>query len=62
MREIRYSLDDIVVRLTQVEHFVVYDSDTNSNDHQEVPAVINAPNQTIVHANSSPHSRVSILN
>lgn len=59
VRDIKYNLDDIVVRLNWVECFVVLDSKTNSNDHQNEATVINTPPLNIAHANSSPHTHYS---
>lgn len=55
LRDIKHNLDDIVVRLTRVEHFIVSKSKIDSIEQQEVPAVINAL------AQNSPLSPITIL-
>ena len=61
LRDVRYDLDDIVVKLNRVERFVVSDSETNSNNHHNKVVVIDVPLLNMVNANSSPHSPIIIL-
>lgn len=49
--DIKYNLDGILVRLSHVECFVVSNSDTDSNDHQEDTKIINATPLNTVHRN-----------
>lgn len=65
LQDIKYNLDDIVIRLSHVVRFLVLDSETDSSDHQEEETFLNAmPLNTIranfdlpmnnTHANASP--------
>lgn len=61
LRDIRYKLDDMVVRLTRVECYVVVDSEIESNEQYDVPMVINAPAEVSPHTKSSSTSPIIIL-
>lgn len=61
LRDIRYNLDDIVIRLSSIESFIVSNSNIESKENLEGPSVINAPAQASPQANSTNLSPIIIL-
>ena len=61
LRDIRYNMDEIVVELSRIEYYVVSDSYTELNEHQEGPIVINDTSQASPQANSTTTSPIIIL-
>lgn len=61
LRDMKYNMDDIVVLLSNIEHYIISNSDTQSDEHQEGPGVVIIPAQESPQANSTTSSLVIIL-